>query len=282
MGCELVTNNCRPSTSPRSWYHFLVWCPTGGYQSPQNVSQEIAILNGFDMKPKRSLNERPTSCTNESPTEEIPDMFNVRHIREISHLSKSCPNHSRGPRCFSYNLYGPKSFECRRANLNNTSTGCDVIKQAHLNISPTGVKFAQILRPSDNVNENFIMTISDDSPTFDIGPNVSQHNRAEVEQLISTYTPKKTKAVSIELDIALTDDESILHKPRRLPFAERDIVDAQVDEWVKNGNVEPCSSPCASQVVVVKKKDGKSRVCIDYRRLNRKLIKDYSLFARVN
>ncbi|GFX35932.1 retrovirus-related Pol polyprotein from transposon 297 [Trichonephila clavipes] len=119
------------------------------------------------------------------------------------------------------------------------------------------------------------MTISDGSPTFDIGPNVSQHNRAEVEQqLLSTYTPKKTKTVNIELDIALTDDEPIFHKPRRLPFAERDIVDAQVDEWVKNGIVEPCSSPYASQVVVVKKKDGKSRVCIDYRRLNRKLIKD--------
>ncbi|GFV01283.1 retrovirus-related Pol polyprotein from transposon 297 [Trichonephila clavipes] len=50
------------------------------------------------------------------------------------------------------------------------------------------------------------------------------------------------------------------------------MVDAQVDKWVKNGIVEPCSSPYASQVVVVKKKDGKSRVCIDYRRLNRKLI----------
>ncbi|GFS91401.1 uncharacterized protein K02A2.6-like, partial [Trichonephila clavipes] len=59
-----------------------------------------------------------------------------------------------------------------------------------------------------------------------------------------------------QLDIALTDDEPIFHKPRRLPFAERDIVDAQVDEWVKNGIVEPCSSPYASQVVVVKKKTG--------------------------
>ncbi|GFU73318.1 uncharacterized protein K02A2.6-like [Trichonephila clavipes] len=91
--------------------------------------------------------------------------------------------------------------------------GCDVIKQAHLNISPTGVKFAQILRPSDNANENIIMTISDGSPTFDIGPNVSQYNRAEVKQLLSTYTPKKTKTVNIELDIALTDDEPIFHKP---------------------------------------------------------------------
>ncbi|GFX14704.1 retrovirus-related Pol polyprotein from transposon 412 [Trichonephila clavipes] len=119
------------------------------------------------------------------------------------------------------------------------------------------------------------MTISDGSPTFDIGPTVSQHNRAEVAQLLSTYTPKKTKTVNIELDIALTDDEPIFHKPRRWPFAERDIVDAQVDEWVKNGIVEPCSSPYASQVVVVKKKRREiTRVCIDYRRLNRKLIKD--------
>ncbi|GFW22657.1 uncharacterized protein K02A2.6-like [Trichonephila clavipes] len=77
-----------------------------------------------------------------------------------------------------------------------------------------------------------------------------------------------------QLDIALTDDEPKFHKPRRLPFAERDIVDPQVDKWVENRIVEPCSSLYASQVVVVKKKDGKSRVCFDYRRLNRKLIKD--------
>ncbi|GFU26089.1 hypothetical protein TNCV_5105471 [Trichonephila clavipes] len=327
-----------------------------------------------DLK-QQSFQRKPTKFNASDAARNPQRCFNCN---DIGHLSKSCPNHSRGPRCLSCNLYGHKSFECRRANLNNTSTppsgvnsvhelpspinmckdvtifgrklnglvdtgsnltllrnstyinidapplkqtntlltgfgfsrinvigtfdseisiddqifpvtisvvpnsctncdliiGCDVIKQAHLNISPTGVKFAQILRPSDDENENFIMTISDGSPTFDIGPNVSQHNRAEVEQLLSTYTPKKTKTVNIELDIALTDDEPIFHKPRRLPFAERDIVDAQVDEWVKNGIVEPCSSPYASQVVVVKKKDGKSRVCIDYRRLNRKLIKD--------
>ncbi|GFY25018.1 uncharacterized protein K02A2.6-like [Trichonephila clavipes] len=122
--------------------------------------------------------------------------------------------------------------------------GCDVIKQAHLNISPTGVKYSQILSEFDSANERIIMTIYDDSLTFDIGSNVSQYNRAEVEQLLSTYTPKNKN------------------------------LDAQVDEWVGNGIVEPCSSPYASQVLVVKKKDGKSRVCIDYRCLNRKLIKD--------
>ncbi|GFU00647.1 retrovirus-related Pol polyprotein from transposon 297 [Trichonephila clavipes] len=186
-------------------------------------------------------------------------------------------------------IYAHKSFECRRANLNNTSTPPSAVNAVHelpspINMCKDVTIFGSKLRGrkictnfkaiSYNANENFIMTISDGSPTFHIGPNISQHNPAEVEQLLSTYTPKKTKTVNIELDIALTNDEPIFHKPRRLPFAERDIVDAQVDEWVKNGIVEPCSSPYASQVVVVKKKDGKSRVCIDYRRLNRKLIKD--------
>ncbi|GFX71369.1 retrovirus-related Pol polyprotein from transposon 297 [Trichonephila clavipes] len=61
---------------------------------------------------------------------------------------------------------------------------------------------------------------------------------------------------------------------KKSPAQLKPGLDAQVDEWDKNGIIELCSSPYASQVVVVKKKDGKSRVCIDYRRLNRKLIKD--------
>ncbi|GFT26594.1 hypothetical protein TNCV_3604201 [Trichonephila clavipes] len=38
MGCEWTINHCRPSTSPGSWYQFLVWCRIGGYQSPQVIS----------------------------------------------------------------------------------------------------------------------------------------------------------------------------------------------------------------------------------------------------
>ncbi|GFT81678.1 hypothetical protein TNCV_3674921 [Trichonephila clavipes] len=35
MGCELSINHCRPRTSPRSRYHYLVRCPISGYQSRQ-------------------------------------------------------------------------------------------------------------------------------------------------------------------------------------------------------------------------------------------------------
>ncbi|GFY44820.1 hypothetical protein TNIN_374471 [Trichonephila inaurata madagascariensis] len=95
----------------------------------------------------------------------------------------------------------------------------------------------------------------------------------------ASFTEMNTQFWTLLCDISATSrkvtiNEQIFHKPRHLLFAKRDIVDAQVDDWVENGIVVSCSSPYASQVVVVKKKDGISRVCIDYRRLNRKLIKD--------
>ncbi|GFT05327.1 retrovirus-related Pol polyprotein from transposon 297 [Trichonephila clavipes] len=232
---------------------------------------------GRDFK-QQSYQIKPTKFNASDAARNPQRCFNCN---DIGHLSKSCPNHSRGPRCLSCNLYGHKSFECRRANLNNTSTPPSGVNAVHELPSPInmckdvtnfGRKFNGL------VDTGSILTLLRNSTYINIdAPPLKQTNTlltAEVEQLLSTYSPKKTKTVNIELDIALTDVEPIFHKPRRLPFAERDIVDAQVDEWVKNGIVEPCSSPYASQVVVVKKKDGKSRVCIDYRRLNRKLIKD--------
>ncbi|GFV62571.1 putative blastopia polyprotein, partial [Trichonephila clavipes] len=85
----------------------------------------------------------------------------------------------------------------------------------------------------------------------------------------------KIKTTEIELSITVTYDKQIYHSPRRLPFTERDIVDKQIDEWTQNGFIEPCSSAYASQVLVVRKKDGRPRVCIDFRKLNRVLVKDH-------
>ncbi|GFU37092.1 hypothetical protein NPIL_591611 [Nephila pilipes] len=52
------------------------------------------------------------------------------------HLSKSCPNRLCGPRCLSCNLYGHKSFECRRTDLNNNSTPPSGVNAVHELRSP--------------------------------------------------------------------------------------------------------------------------------------------------
>ena len=55
---------------------------------------------------------------------------------------------------------------------------------------------------------------------------------------------------------------------RRHPRAHLDEIDRQVEELRQNDFVEPAAGPWASNVVLVKKKDGSYRLCVDYRQLN--------------
>ncbi|GFS67203.1 peptidase A2 domain-containing protein [Trichonephila clavipes] len=133
--------------------------------------------------------------------------------------------------------------------------GCNLIKQANLTITPDSVMFSKLQNEvSDASPQPFVFAITDDIPKFDIGPEIPKQTRNDVEALLICYRPNKIKTTDIELSITVTDDKPIYHSPRRLPFTERDIVDKQIDEWIQNGVIEPCSSAYASQVLVVRKK----------------------------
>ena len=61
---------------------------------------------------------------------------------------------------------------------------------------------------------------------------------------------------------------------RRHPTAHLETIDRQVDELIQNDFVEPAASPWASNVVLVRKKDGSHRLCVDYRAVNAATYKD--------
>ena len=54
--------------------------------------------------------------------------------------------------------------------------------------------------------------------------------------------------------------------PYRLPHAYKELVKTELDDI--NDIIETTSSEWASPIVMVKKKDGSLRMCVDYRRLN--------------
>ena len=61
-----------------------------------------------------------------------------------------------------------------------------------------------------------------------------------------------------------------LRQPTRcIPFGEqRNAVETEIEKLLENGVARPSTSPWASPVVMVKKKDGLWRMCVDYRRVN--------------
>ena len=75
-----------------------------------------------------------------------------------------------------------------------------------------------------------------------------------------------TDVVSHRIDTG--DHPPIREALRRHPQAYTEEIDANIDKMLRQGVIEPCSSEWASNVVLVKKKDGSIRCAIDYRRVN--------------
>lgn len=71
-------------------------------------------------------------------------------------------------------------------------------------------------------------------------------------------------------------------KPYRVSVSERKVIAEQVGEMLATGVIQESSSPWAAPVILVKKKDGSWRFCVDYRRLNSITKKDVYPLPRID
>ena len=72
----------------------------------------------------------------------------------------------------------------------------------------------------------------------------------------------------VELGIDTGDSPPVRQPLRRMPFAARQEVARQLESMQKEGVIQPSKSPWSCPVVLVRKKDGTHRFCVDYRGLN--------------
>ena len=81
--------------------------------------------------------------------------------------------------------------------------------------------------------------------------------------------------------IKLTHSRPLCCRPRKYSEEQMRIIDEEVDKMLTGGIIRPSQSPYASAVVLVKKKTGDWRFCIDYRPLNKITIRDEHPLPRI-
>jgi hypothetical protein len=76
-------------------------------------------------------------------------------------------------------------------------------------------------------------------------------------------------------------------RPKRFPGRrfgpiQEEEIRKELERWLTEGIIEPCDGPWASPLVVARKKDGKIRVCTDFRFVNSCMRKDSYPLPRID
>lgn len=80
--------------------------------------------------------------------------------------------------------------------------------------------------------------------------------------------PKKPSTTSVFHPIDTGTASPLKQRPYRVPPSTATLIEEEVKNMLQNGIIRPSNSPWSSPVILVTKKDGSIRFCIDYRRLN--------------
>lgn len=162
--------------------------------------------------------------------------------------------------------------------------GRDFLEQEYIVVNKQGneLLFKQVFAVNDKIENalmiGFIDVLTND--TIHIGT-TNENVKQQCTELIRgsrdciSFSMKdlgKTNAAT--LSIRCTTDIPIVYRPYRLAGPEKLVLREIIQELLDNDIIRESSSPYASPVLLVKKKNGEYRMCIDYQKLNAITVKD--------
>jgi hypothetical protein len=89
---------------------------------------------------------------------------------------------------------------------------------------------------------------------------------------LSGFPPKRDIDFSIDL---MHGPTLISNTPYKMSTPEIKDLQMKLEELLKKGNIHPIVSHSGALVLFAKKKDGTLRLCIDFRQLNKVMVKDW-------
>lgn len=137
----------------------------------------------------------------------------------------------------------------------------------------------------DNVNNeiqsfmsiNYIDHNENNLDKIQLNNNYSVKFQNEFHEVLSKYFrydfSNKTE-MRFEMEIILSKIEPFNCLPRRLSIHERGRLKDMLNELQNEGIIRPSNSPYCSPIVLIKKKNGDLRMCVDYRTLNKITLRD--------
>ena len=137
--------------------------------------------------------------------------------------------------------------------------------------------------PEEAVDDNDLLEIGstrqrETATDVTFGQQLNAEQRAQLQQLIKRYehifTDIPGNSNLIEHEVELISDEPIRSKPYVIPYSVRESLKKDIRAMLDMGVIRESKSPYGSPVVIVRKKDGTNRICVDFRKLNRVTVFD--------
>ena len=144
------------------------------------------------------------------------------------------------------------------------------------------------IHPSEVAEPEEPIALLRDKVRRQINPDISADQQQQIMEVLLDYIhcfatdeEEMGKCKVAEHVINTGASRPVHQPPYKSAWKEREVVQDQVNEMLRKGIIEHSDSPWCAPVVLVKKKDGGWRFCVDYRRLNEVTVKDAYPLPRI-